>query len=37
VKPEAGYVSTMMEETPVVPELGESTPAGAPAQASSEK
>ena len=38
VKPEAGYVSTMMEETPVVPELGESTPAAAAnAPASSEK
>ncbi len=37
VKPEAGYVSTMMEETPVIPELGESTPAAANASASSEK
>jgi hypothetical protein len=31
VKPEAGYVSTMMSASPVVTELSESQPAGAPA------
>ena len=30
VKPEAGYVSTTMSPTPVVPELSESALAGAP-------
>jgi hypothetical protein len=30
VKPEAGYVSTTMEQTPVISELGEGVPAAAP-------
>jgi len=34
VKPEAGYVSTTMSPSMVVPELSESTSVGAPAQAS---
>jgi tetratricopeptide (TPR) repeat protein len=32
VKPEAGYVSTTMEQTPVIPELSESTPVAAEAR-----